>query len=303
MNPQSPILRAAATAALLTCLPGPAATQTLSDPIALMGTEDQGVDLTDLSLEELMNIEVTVASRTKQKLSDVPAAVYVLTGDEIRRAGFSSVQEALRMVPGFQVSHWTNNMWDVTARGYGNGTSLTNSAFLNQLLVMIDGVPVYSPQFAGVWWALQDVDLADIDRIEVIRGPGGIIWGANAEHGVVHIITKNAADTQGAQFNTFQGNEDRHVSARGGVPFGETGHLRVWGKISTYDTPAAPLWGYKQDWTLNTGGFRADWGDPEAWQYNVWARAYNGRFRNIGFDLVFFQPFSTLNEKFGGQFS
>ena len=111
------------------------------------------MDLTDLSLEELMNIEVTVASGSKQRLSDVPAAVYVITGDEIRRSGHSSVQEALRMVPGFQVSHWTNDMWDVTARGYGNGLSLTNEAFLNQLLVMIDGVPVYSPLFAGVWWA------------------------------------------------------------------------------------------------------------------------------------------------------
>jgi len=282
----------------------PAAAQSFQDPLpgAGVGIEDD-LDLTELSLEELMALEVTVASggKSKQRLADIPAAVYVLTGDEIRRAGHSSVQEALRMVPGFHVSHWTNPMWDVTARGYGSGLSLTNSAYLNQLLVMIDGVPVYSPLFAGVWWALQDVPLNDIDRIEIIRGPGGIMWGSNTVHGVVNVVTKNAADTNGYHAGVWYGAEDQHYSARRGVPFGENGNVRVWGKVSNYDDPDNVFAGYPQRWTLNTTGFRADWGDDDGIVYNLWGRAYEGRFRNIGFDLIFFNPYSSLNEKDGGQ--
>ena len=115
-------------------------------------------DLTDLSLEALLDMEVTVVSRSEQKLSDVPGAVYVITGDEIRRAGHRSIQEALRMVPGFYVSNWTTSQWDVTSRGFGTGLSLTSLAYLNQLLVLIDGVVVYTPLFAGTWWAPLRVD-------------------------------------------------------------------------------------------------------------------------------------------------
>ncbi len=272
-------------------------------PGAGLGTGEDELDLSELSLEELMNIEVTVASggKTKQKLNSVPAAVYVLTGDEIRRAGHSSVQEALRMVPGFQVSHWTNSMWDVTTRGYGPGLSLTNSAYLNQLLVMIDGVPVYTPLFAGVWWALQDIPVRDIDRIEIIRGPGGILWGANSEHGVVNVITKNAADTSGTALRTWVGGENQHYGASHTLRLGDKAHLRVWSRMSEYEDPDNPFGDYPQRWTMNTAGFRADWESDDGIQYNLWTRAYRGRFRNIGFDLVFFNPFSSLNDKDGGQ--
>jgi iron complex outermembrane receptor protein len=181
---------AALAAALLLALP-------LSAPALAAARDGEEDDLSSLSLEELLDIEVTIASKSKQKLSDVPAAVYVITGEEIRRSGHSSLPEVLRMVPGFYVSHWTTGAWDVTSRGFGPGTSVTNGAFLNQLLVLIDGVVVYSPLFAGTWWPLQDLDLGDVDRIEIVRGPGGILWGSNAVHGVVHIITKHSSDTQG----------------------------------------------------------------------------------------------------------
>ena len=176
------------------------------------------VDLTEFSLEELMDLEVTVATRTASPLSETPAAVYVLTGDEIRRSGHTSVPEALRMVPGFYVSRWTTGAWDVTSRGFGNGLSLINQAYLNQLLVMIDGVVVYSPQFAGVWWPIQDVLMEDIDRIEVVRGPAGALWGTNGVHGVVHIITKHGSDTVGWQVNARTQKDHSLASARYGAP-------------------------------------------------------------------------------------
>ncbi len=186
----------------------------LAAPFALSNStgSDEAGDLTELSLFDLLNIEVTVASRTEQSLSEVPGAVYVITGDELRRAGHNSIQEALRMVPGMYVSNWTTSKWDVTSRGFGTGLSPVSLAYLNQLMVMIDGVPVNSSVFSGTDWALQDLYMEDIDRIEIIRGPGGILWGANAVHGVVHIITKNAEDTHG-EVSTIRGqNDERHLN-------------------------------------------------------------------------------------------
>src|SRR5690606_10809780 len=133
-----------------------------------------------------------------EKLMDVPAAVYVLTGDELRRQGVTSVQEALRMVPGFHVAQWRTQGWDVASRGFTGGLSELNQSFMNQLLLMVDGVSLYSPVMAGIWWPLLDIPIADIDRIEIIRGPAGTLWGTNAMNGVVHVITKHARDTQGA---------------------------------------------------------------------------------------------------------
>ncbi|MEW6071679.1 MAG: TonB-dependent receptor plug domain-containing protein [Planctomycetota bacterium] len=258
-------------------------------------------DLMDLSLEELMNVEVTVASRTPQKLSDVPAAVYVIPGDEIRRAGHRSIQEALRMVPGMYVSHWTNDMWDVTARGFGSGLSLTSEAYLNQLLIMIDGVVVYTPLFAGMWWALQEVDLDDVDRIEVIRGPGGIVWGANTVHGVVNVITKRAADTQGARLDGRLGTDQWDSSARYGGPLGENGNVRVWAKTTHYDTPKDPWLGFPSNWAMRVGGFRTDWKTEDGRELTLWGRGYDGSFNDVAFDLVTYEPFADIAVKHGGQ--
>src|ERR1700688_1475885 len=147
-------------------------------------------DLTTVSIEDLMNIEVTPASKTEEGLSAAPAAIFVVTGEDIRRGGFSSVPDALRMVPGLYVVQQSSHVWLVTARGFSN-------EFNDKMLVLIDGRLVYSPTFGGVFWDVQDPPLEDIDRIEVIRGPGGTLWGANAVNGVINIITKETAKTQG----------------------------------------------------------------------------------------------------------
>src|SRR6266851_6475134 len=145
-------------------------------------------DLRKLSVASLMNMEVTSASKKAENLSDAPAAIFVVTGDDIRRGGFSSVPDALRVVPGLDVSKQSAHVWLVSARGF-------SQPFNNKMLVLIDGRLVYSPTFGGVWWDVQDPPLEDIERIEVIRGPCGTLWGANAVNGVINIITKEAVKT------------------------------------------------------------------------------------------------------------
>ncbi len=147
-------------------------------------------DLSNLSLEDLMNIEVTTVGRRPQPLSEAAAAAYVITSDEIRRSGATSVPDALRMVPGLQIAKLDANKWAISARGF-------NGRFANKLLVLIDGRTVYTPLFSGVYWDAQDILLEDVDRIEVIRGPGATLWGTNAVNGVINIITKAASESQG----------------------------------------------------------------------------------------------------------
>lgn len=274
-----------------------AASVLASDP--LLSSDD--IDFTEYSLEDLMGIEVTVATRTAARLDTVPAAVYVLTGDEIRRSGFTSVPEALRMVPGFYVSRWTNHSWDVTSRGFGNGISLLNQAYLNQLLVMIDGVVVYSPQFAGVWWPLQDMLLEDIDRIEIVRGPGGALWGTNAVHGVVHIITKHGADAQGLQLSARGSELDRQFSARYGGKFTEDGYYRAWVKGTGYETLDNPAVSQDQDWYVASFGTRFDWKQADK-DFSVWARGWVGEFQNRGYDLTTFDPIQVEDDRKGAMF-
>jgi iron complex outermembrane receptor protein len=263
------------------------------------GSESVDADeLKNLSIEELMELEVTIASRSEETLSRVPAAVYVLTGDEIRRAGHTSVQEAMRMVPGFYVSHWTTAAWDVTARGFSPGLSLTSSAFLNQLLVMIDGVVVYTPLFAGTWWHLLDIDVNDIERIEIMRGPGGSLWGTNATHGVVHIITKNARDTLGLRVSGRAGNDDDHAGAAYGGPLGENGAYRVWSKAAWYETLHNSQLDFDNDWESVSAGFRADWrvGGKDV---TVWSRFYDFDNHAFGFDSTGVIP--VIDRKHGVQ--
>lgn len=265
----------------------------------LAGPDD--IDFTEYSLEELMDIEVTIATRSAEPLSQVPAAVYVLTGDEIRRSGFTSVPDALRMVPGFYVSRWTTGSWDVTSRGFGNGLSLMNQSYLNQLLVMIDGVVVYSPQFAGVWWPIQDVMMDDIDRIEVVRGPGGALWGTNAVHGVVNIITKHGADTQGWHLHAHTATDDRLVSGRYGAKIGDDAYVRAWARGVQYDTLANPAIDEDQRWQVGSFGTRFDW-KQAGYDFTVWARGYAGEFENRGYDLDTFDAIHVQDDRKGAQF-
>src|SRR5881394_2688458 len=159
-------------------------------------------DITAISLEDLMNLKVTSVSKREQKLADAPAAIYAITQEDIRRSGARSIPEALRMAPGLEVARIDENKWAITSRGF-------NGRFANKLLVLIDGRSVYTPLFSGVYWNVQDTLLEDVDRIEVIRGPGAALWGANAVNGVINITTKSAKETQGGLITGGAGTEER----------------------------------------------------------------------------------------------
>jgi iron complex outermembrane recepter protein len=211
-------------------------------------------NFTDLSLAELMNEPVTTVSKKTTRLGDATTAITVLTADDIRRNGFTTIPEALRMVPGFDVARIDASHWAISARGF-------NLQYANTLLVLIDGRSVYTPSFGGVYWDAQDVTLDDIDRIEVIRGPGATLWGANAVNGVVNIITKNARDTQGVLLSGAAGTEDRpQFDARYGGTLGSDGHFRVYAKYfdrdGLYNSDDSAAF---DDWNSIRTGFRSDW--------------------------------------------
>ncbi|MBN2102667.1 TonB-dependent receptor [bacterium] len=170
------------------------------------------LDLTKLSLEELMSLEVTTASKKPQKLTDASASVFVLSGEEISRSGSRMIAEALRFCPGMEVSAIDANKWAISARGFGD-------RFANKLLVLMDGRSVYNSTFSGVYWDVQDFILEDIERIEIIRGPGASLWGANAVNGVINILTKSASETQGGLISGGIGNMDREIYGRYGFQF------------------------------------------------------------------------------------
>ncbi|MFN8370271.1 MAG: TonB-dependent receptor plug domain-containing protein [Bacteriovoracaceae bacterium] len=161
----------------------------------------------DLNLEDILNlnVEVVSASKVSEKASEIPFAIFVLTSDDIRRSGVTTIADAIALVPGAYSEHMTNNSQTLTIRGFGGGLA----QFSNKLLVLMDGRTLYSPIFSGVYWDLVDYALEDIDRIEVIRGPGATAWGANAVHGVINIITKNAKNTQGFLVSASTGNVEK----------------------------------------------------------------------------------------------
>ncbi|HTV01823.1 MAG TPA: TonB-dependent receptor [Luteitalea sp.] len=193
---------------------------------AVAAQSSTGGALASLSLEDLMNLDVTSVSRREQPLSQAAAAVYVVSREDIRRSGVTTLPEALRLVPGLQVARIDGNKWAISARGF-------NSRFANKMLVLLDGRSVYTPLFSGVFWDLQDTMLEDVARIEVIRGPGGTLWGANAVNGVINVITRDAADTQGGIVTGTFDTVDRAVTAvRYGGRLGSHAHYRVHGQFS-----------------------------------------------------------------------
>ena len=210
--------------------------------------------LTQMTLEELLNLEVTSVSKKIEDLSKAPAAVFVITQEDMRRSGSTSIADALRMVPGMEVSHLDANQWAVTSRGF-------NGPFANKLLVLIDGRSIYTPLFSGVYWDAQDVLMEDMDRIEVIRGPGATLWGANAVNGVINIITKSAEHTKGGQVISGIGSEERGFGRiRYGGGLGRDAWYRAYAKYYEHDNfvdkngkDAADAWDVLQ------GGFRTDW--------------------------------------------
>ena len=185
------------------------------------------LEVTQLSLEDLMKIEVTSVSRKSQRLTDTAAAAFVITADDIRRSGATSIPDALRMVPGLDVAQVGAGHWAVSARGF-------NGRFAQKLLVLVDGRSVYSPLFSGVFWEAEDVMLEDLERIEVIRGSGAALWGANAVNGVINIITKKAQATQGSLLAAHAGNVEKGTAAgRFGGKLDDSTYFRVWAKGSS----------------------------------------------------------------------
>ncbi len=235
-----------------------------------VGGGAQAAELADLSLEELAGIEITSASRRAERLSDAAASVYVITADMIRRAGVSSLPEALRLAPNLQVARMDASQYAITARGF-------NNALGNKLLVLIDGRTVYTSLFSGVQWDQQDVMLEDVERIEVISGPGATLWGANAVNGVINVITRPAADTTGTLAVVAGGERESQVALRHGGALGDKGRFRVYAKEgwrqntrTAAGQPGADGWGGQQ------AGFRADWLDAQG-GFTLQGDTYQGK--------------------------
>lgn len=218
-------------------------------------TPELGDDLTELSLEDLLDIEmeVTSAGRKSQNIMDTAAAIFVIDSEDIRRSGMSKLPDLLRMVPGLEVSNLNSNTWAISARGFA-------TQFGNKLLVQIDGRTIYTPLFSGVFWADHNLMLEDIDRIEVIRGPGAALWGANAVNGVINIITKRAEDTQGGLLSLRAGTSDYGVGAvRFGAETEEGNFYRVYARgFSRGPNDDVTGTGLDDDWSGGQFGFRFD---------------------------------------------
>lgn len=231
-------------------------------------------ELLSLSLEEVMTLEVTSVSRKKQRLMDSAAAVYVVTQEDIRRSGAKNIPDALRMVPGVQVAQMNSNTWSISTRGF-------NYIFANKLLVMMDGRTIYTPLFSGVNWDIQDTLIEDIDRIEVIRGPGAALWGANAVNGVINIITRKASDTHGNLLTLGAGSQEKlSGSFRNGGEFNDTADYRVYVKSFARDGRVDQTGGdANDDWHINRAGFRVDWDELKGGELTVHGAVYDGNTR------------------------
>jgi iron complex outermembrane receptor protein len=215
------------------------------------------LDIDQLSRVEVvapaLDVEVSTVTRTESTVGRSPAAVFVITNEMIRRSGARYLPEVLRLAPGVQVARIDASRWAVSIRGF-------NGRFANKLLVQIDGRSIYTPLFSGVFWDVQNLMLEDVDRIEVIRGPGAAVWGANAVNGVINVITKKAGDTQGGFVESGLGSELLGFSdARYGGALGDDAHYRVYGKWFEHGGSYLPGGEAPDDWRDARTGFRVDW--------------------------------------------
>ena len=246
-------------------------------------------ELKKFSLDELLNLEVTTVSRRPEKLNEAPSAIQVITGEDIRRSGATSIPEALRLAPNLEVAQVDSRQWAISARGFNNTVA-------NKLLVLIDGRTVYTPLFAGVFWDVQDTLLADIDRIEVISGPGGSLWGANAVNGVINIITRSAAETQGFYLEGGGGTELRGFGgARYGGQLTPQLHYRVYGKYFDRDsTVLSNGTDGTNEWHVGQGGFRLDWDATNHNLLTLQGDLYDGRIAQPGTNDIAVSGGNTL---------
>jgi iron complex outermembrane recepter protein len=240
-------------------------------PLYSLADEVSTSSLKMLSVEDLMNVEVTSVTRHPQRLLDSASAIQVITQEDIRRSGATSIPEALRLADNLQVAQKNSHDWAISARGF-------NTALANKLLVMIDGRTVYTPLYSGVFWDVQDYLLEDIDRIEVISGPGGTLWGANAVNGVINIITKSAADTQGLYTEAGGGRQPQDFAgARFGGSLGQDAHFRVYGKFFDRSDEILTDGASASDaWHQGRTGFRMDTGDTSPDRFTMQGDFYDG---------------------------
>jgi iron complex outermembrane recepter protein len=248
-----------------------------------LGQTDEGAtsteDLKKLSIEQLMNVQVTSVSKTTQPLGDAAAAIYVITHDDIVRSGATTIPEILRLAPNLEVFQTSPSNYVITARGF-SGNSAAQS-FSDKLLVLVDGRSVYSPLYSGVYWDALDTMIPDIDRIEVISGPGATLWGANAMNGVINIITRNAHDTQGVLLTLDGGNLEQDAGARFGGQLDDAA-FRAYAKGYRGDALNTPTGGSADDgWSKAQGGFRADWSQA-ADSVSAEGDAYRGNESAVG---------------------
>jgi len=215
--------------------------------------------LARLSIEELSQIEISSVSKRPERLADAAASVYVITREDIRRCGATTLPEVLRLAPNLQVARSSSNGYAISARGFNDDNA-------NKLLVMIDGRTVYTPLHSGVFWDVQDVLIGDIERIEVVSGPGGTLWGANAVNGVINVITLSAKNTIGLLTAAIAGSNERGLAARDGVALGDEGAVRLYAKSFRFDhNRRADGTDINDAWNRQQAGFRADWGKTSNW--------------------------------------
>ncbi|MGA2279337.1 MAG: TonB-dependent receptor [Verrucomicrobiota bacterium] len=241
----------------------------------LAATNAELSDLSSLSIEQLMNLKVSILG-SSETVSRTPAAVSVVTQDDIKRSGARNIPEALRLVPGLEVAQIDSSEWAVSARGF-------NDQSANKLLVLEDGRSIYTPLFSGVFWDVQNTMMEDIDHIEVVRGPGATVWGENAVNGVINIITKSAEDTQGWLVTGGGGTfENGFADARYGGKLGADAYYRVYGTYSDHagaDLPNGTE--ATNSWQMARGGFRVDWNAAEQNLITLQADGYVGWIRQV----------------------
>ncbi len=212
-----------------------------------------GLSMVDMSFEELANIQVISVSKKAEPLADAPASVFVITGEDIRRSGATTLPHALRLAPNLQVAQINAYNYAISARGFNNSIG-------NKLLVLIDGRIVYTPLFSGVFWDSQDVMLEDVERIEVVSGPGGTLWGTNAVNGVINVITRSSEATQGGLVTAGVGDHGRETAFRYGGKLDNGMHYRAYGKYGDHDhTHAENGRPVRDAWNNKQAGFRTDW--------------------------------------------
>ncbi|MBI2946085.1 MAG: TonB-dependent receptor [Verrucomicrobia bacterium] len=267
----------------------------VSNTGAAPDVDDSNPDLLQWSLEDLGKIKVTTVSRKSESLSRAPAAIYVIRPEEIRRSGINSLPELFRTVPGMEVAQANSHQWAITVRGF-------NSIFANKLLVLMDGRTLYTPTFSGVYWEETDTVLEDIDRIEVIRGPGAALWGANAVNGVINIMTKTAKETQGVLISGGGGVEERGFgTVRYGGQLGTNLYYRVYAKYSSRDeftlTDGSAA---RDEWWRSQGGFRLDWHPSEANTATLQGDYYSGELEGQVFRLSL-SPVGAFPTQFHGR--